>query len=85
MTSEWASDWLLASCHKAHPKMACLCLLQSSDMNFEVVAVPFHSAEVTGIDCCIRKPLIASASPDHSVRLWNYHDKWVPRYGQLAW
>ena len=57
--------------------MASLPLLQSSDMNFEVVAVPFHSAEVTGIDCCIRKPLIASASPDHSVRLWNYHDKWV--------
>ena len=54
-------------------------MLQSSDMNFDVVAVPFHSAEVTGIDCCIRKPLIASASPDHSVRLWNYHDKWVSR------
>lgn len=49
--------------------------LQADEMNFEVLAQPFHSAEVTGIDACVRKPIVASASVDKSIRLWNVMDK----------
>ena len=34
-----------------------------------------HSAEVTGADTCLRRPIIATASLDRSVRIWNYLDK----------
>jgi len=35
----------------------------------------FHSGEVTGLDTCIRKPLIVTCGIDRSVRVWNYVDK----------
>jgi hypothetical protein len=34
-----------------------------------------HSGEVTGADTCLRRPIIATASLDRSVRIWNYLDK----------
>ena len=34
-----------------------------------------HSAEVTGADTCLRRPIIATAALDRSVRIWNYLDK----------
>eukprot|EP00069_Balaena_mysticetus_P003368 bmy_16613T0 len=33
---------------------------------------PLHSASITGLATCIRKPLIATCSVDRSVRIWNY-------------
>jgi WD40 repeat protein len=30
---------------------------------------------VTGVDTCVRKPLVATCSTDKSVRIWNYVDK----------
>ncbi|KAK9830297.1 hypothetical protein WJX72_010857 [[Myrmecia] bisecta] len=50
-------------------------IMKPEEMNFEIVAQPFHSSEVTGIDACIRKPLIATCSADRTVRLWNFMDK----------
>ena len=38
----------------------------------EYLATPFHTGPVTGIDTCIRKPLVATCSKDHSIRIWNY-------------
>ena len=35
----------------------------------------FHTAEVTGLDVCIRKKLIVTCSKDKSVRIWNYEKK----------
>jgi WD40 repeat protein len=32
------------------------------------------SASVTGMDVCIRKPLVATSSLDKAVRLWNWQD-----------
>lgn len=32
----------------------------------------FHTEPITGMDVCIRKPLIATCSTDRSVRIWNY-------------
>ena len=44
-------------------------------MNFDVLGTSMHQGPVTGLDICIRKPLIASCSTDKSVRLWNYNDR----------
>lgn len=52
----------------------CVCL-QQDEMNFELVTQSFHSSEILSIDACIRKPIVASVSTDHTVRLWNFLDK----------
>jgi WD40 repeat protein len=51
-----------------------LCL-QGDQAHFEVLSQTFHSSQVTGIDVCTRKPLIATCSLDRSIRIWNY-DSW---------
>ncbi|XP_048671545.1 cilia- and flagella-associated protein 57 isoform X4 [Marmota marmota marmota] len=40
--------------------------------HFEYLMYPLHSASITGLSTCIRKPLIATCSLDRSVRIWNY-------------
>ncbi|KAM8999832.1 cilia- and flagella-associated protein 57 isoform 1-T1 [Sarcophilus harrisii] len=39
---------------------------------FEFLMYSLHSAAITGLAVCIRKPLIATCSLDRSVRIWNY-------------
>ncbi|KAI9141043.1 WD repeat domain 65-like protein [Paraphysoderma sedebokerense] len=39
---------------------------------FEYLSQPFHHGQITGMDTCIRKPLIATAGTDKSIRIWNY-------------
>lgn len=34
----------------------------------------FHHGKVTGMDVCIRKPILATCSTDQSIRIWNYLD-----------
>ena len=43
------------------------------DPEFEYVICPFHKSEVTGLDVCIRKQLIATCSKDKTVCIWNYN------------
>jgi len=43
--------------------------------HFEPLAVHFHAGQITGVDTCIRKPLVATCGLDKSVRIWNYQDK----------
>jgi cilia- and flagella-associated protein 57 len=38
----------------------------------EAVCQPFHAGPVTGLDVCIRKPLIATCGKDRKIMLWNY-------------
>ena len=45
------------------------------DEKFDNVLGPFHRAEITGLDVCIRKELIATCSRDKSVNIWNYVSK----------
>ena len=54
------------------------CLLSDGEVltcvqtaKFELLLMPFHSAQITGLDVCLRKPLFATCSTDKSVRLWN--------------
>jgi cilia- and flagella-associated protein 57 len=36
---------------------------------------PFHRQEVTGLDVCIRKQLIATCSKDKFINIWNIKDR----------
>lgn len=55
-------------------------ILKEDAMNFELLSTSFHSpgvsgSHITGLDTCVRKPLIATCGLDKSVRIWNYLDK----------
>lgn len=52
-------------------------ILKSEEMNFEPLAMPFHHMQITGLDVCIRKPLLATCGMDRSVRIWNYNTRQV--------
>ena len=47
----------------------------NEDVRFDYVLAPFHRAEITGLDVCIRKELIATCSRDKTVSIWNYATK----------
>lgn len=40
----------------------------------EHLVCSFHHGGITGLDVCVRKPLIATCGLDKSVRIWNYVD-----------
>ena len=44
------------------------------ESTFQRFLQPFHHGRITGMDTCIRKPLIVTSSSDKSVRIWNYMD-----------
>jgi WD40 repeat protein len=50
-------------------------IMKADEMNFTHMAQDFHIEGVTGVDVSVRKPLVATCSSDHTVRLWNYLDK----------
>ena len=50
-------------------------VLKTEDMKFELFSQSFHSTGITGVDTCVRKPLVATCSTDRSVRIWNYLEK----------
>lgn len=58
-------------------------LLDTDDNNFDVVPCAWHGpgstgkAVVTGVDTCLRKPLIATCGLDRTVRIWNYQERSV--------
>ena len=35
----------------------------------------FHVGEITGLDVCVRKPLIVTCGNDKTIRIWNYIEK----------
>eukprot|EP01012_Entosiphon_sulcatum_P014150 TRINITY_DN1923_c0_g1_i1.p1 TRINITY_DN1923_c0_g1~~TRINITY_DN1923_c0_g1_i1.p1 ORF type:complete len:1205 (+),score=349.53 TRINITY_DN1923_c0_g1_i1:90-3704(+) len=47
---------------------------KAEDAIFEPLAQQFHSAPITGLSTCIRKPLVATCSKDKTIRIWNYID-----------
>ena len=56
-------------------------ILKEDGMNFDLLLSSFHSpgkggsAQISGIDTCIWKPLVVTCGLDCSVRVWNYQDK----------
>ncbi|KAH9271594.1 hypothetical protein BASA83_006204 [Batrachochytrium salamandrivorans] len=47
-------------------------LAKAEDFRFDAFSEAYHYGSVTGLDLCIRKPLIVTCSPDKSIRIWNY-------------
>ncbi len=66
-------------------------ILKPEDMNFEHLSTPFHSPnrngfpKITGLDICVRKPLIVTCGLDCSVRVWNYIDKSIDIMKVFPW
>ncbi|XP_062921097.1 cilia- and flagella-associated protein 57 [Mobula hypostoma] len=50
---------------------------------FEILSQSFHSNVITGLDVCIRKPLLVTSSIDRSVRLWNYENNALELYKEF--
>ena len=46
--------------------------LQGDQAHFEVLAQSYHYGQITGLDVCHRKPLVATCGLDRSVRIWNF-------------
>jgi cilia- and flagella-associated protein 57 len=50
---------------------------KADNAEFEIMNYSFHHAAVTGVDVCIRKPLIATCSTDRSIRIWNFESGYI--------
>uniref|UniRef100_A0A3B1KA86 Cilia and flagella associated protein 57 n=1 Tax=Astyanax mexicanus TaxID=7994 RepID=A0A3B1KA86_ASTMX len=50
---------------------------------FEFLSHSFHSGIITGLSICMRKPLIATCSLDHSVRIWNFETNALELYKEF--
>ncbi|XP_074640882.1 cilia- and flagella-associated protein 57-like [Tubulanus polymorphus] len=57
---------------------------QGDQAHFEILSQSFHSSQVSGLDVCIRKPLIATCSVDRSVRIWNFETCNLELYKEFA-
>ncbi|KAJ3117421.1 Cilia- and flagella-associated protein 57 [Phlyctochytrium bullatum] len=67
-----SEDNLLCSLENSQMFAITLASAEGDEAKFEIFSQPFHHGQITGMDTCIRKPLIATCSSDRSVRVWNY-------------
>eukprot|EP00795_Rhopilema_esculentum_P004667 gene4667-20951_t len=56
---------------------------QGEQAAFEILSQSFHVAQITGLDVCIRKPLVATCGMDRSIRIWNYETSSLELYKQF--
>lgn len=42
---------------------------------FSLVDNPGHFNKISFMDCCVRKPLLVTCSPDKSVKIWDYEER----------
>ncbi|XP_065602497.1 cilia- and flagella-associated protein 57 [Cyrtonyx montezumae] len=57
--------------------------LKEESSYFEYLHFPLHSASITGLDICIRRPIVATCSLDKSVRVWNYKTNTLELYKEF--
>ncbi|KAJ8011195.1 hypothetical protein DPEC_G00055650 [Dallia pectoralis] len=81
-----SEETLVASTDKG--QLYCI-TLSSAEMSkgeqayFEFLSHSFHSNAITGLSICIRKPLVATCSLDHSVRVWNFETNVLELYKEF--
>lgn len=46
-------------------------------VQLDPVTLHYHSGPIVGMDVCIRKPLVATASKDKTIKIWNYEERTV--------
>jgi WD40 repeat protein/chromosome segregation ATPase len=51
--------------------------LKAEERKLEPVVEGFHCGPVTGLDVCVRKPLVVTCGADRTVRVWNYLEKTI--------
>ena len=56
-------------------RLLCIPVQASNNAAFDFLAQSFHSAPLSGMDVCLRKPLVATCSLDRTVRVWNYENQ----------
>ncbi|XP_010893002.1 cilia- and flagella-associated protein 57 [Esox lucius] len=56
---------------------------KGEEAHFEFLSHSFHSNSITGLSTCIRKPLVATCSLDHSVRVWNFDTNVLELYKEF--
>eukprot|EP00817_Percolomonadidae_sp_ATCC50343_P006606 CAMPEP_0117420264 /NCGR_PEP_ID=MMETSP0758-20121206/1630_1 /TAXON_ID=63605 /ORGANISM="Percolomonas cosmopolitus, Strain AE-1 (ATCC 50343)" /LENGTH=1154 /DNA_ID=CAMNT_0005201763 /DNA_START=555 /DNA_END=4016 /DNA_ORIENTATION=- len=47
-------------------------IMRANEENFEMLPIGFHGDEVTGIDVCTQKSIVATVSVDGVLRIWDY-------------
>ncbi|XP_025942665.1 cilia- and flagella-associated protein 57 isoform X1 [Apteryx rowi] len=57
-------------------------IVKEKSAHFIYLHFPLHSDSITGLDTCIRKPIVATCSLDRSVRIWNYKTNTLELYKQ---
>ncbi|NXI62239.1 CFA57 protein, partial [Anseranas semipalmata] len=57
--------------------------LKEKSSYFAYLHFPLHSASITGLDICIRRPIVATCSLDRSVRIWNYKTNTLELYKEF--
>ncbi|CAK9865196.1 unnamed protein product [Sphagnum jensenii] len=50
-------------------------MFKANDVPKDLNIQTFHPDAITGMDMCVRRPIIATCGVDKSVRIWNYVDK----------
>ncbi|XP_007951295.1 cilia- and flagella-associated protein 57 [Orycteropus afer afer] len=78
-----SEETLIASTSKNQLYIIAMSLTEISKgepAHFEYLMYPLHSASITGLATCIRKPLVATCSLDRSVRIWNYETNTLELY-----
>jgi len=56
---------------------------QGDQATFEILSQSFHVTQITGLDVCMRKPLVATCGMDRSIRIWNYETNALELYKQF--
>jgi cilia- and flagella-associated protein 57 len=49
--------------------------VKGDECKLDLFSQPYHHGPITGMDTCIRKPLVVTCSTDRSIRVWNYNDE----------
>lgn len=59
-------------------------VLKAEDMRFEPLSVSFHTGPITGLDVCVRKPIVVTCGQDKTIRVWNYITKTLELKAEFA-
>ncbi|XP_072543115.1 cilia- and flagella-associated protein 57 isoform X2 [Salminus brasiliensis] len=66
-----------------HITLSSVEMTKGEQAQFEFLSQSFHSGSITGLSICMRKPLIATCSLDHSVRIWNFETNALELYKEF--
>lgn len=53
--------------------------------SLQPLAPAFHAGEITGLATCVRRPVVATAGADRTLRVWNWQDKSAELVGGWGW